>query len=386
MNNGKLQAKQEKIKSLHCPSPQSFLFNSRDSLLNTRFLSLVYNSPVPNPDQSAKSRSFSSRYNSTCSTPSPQNIKESATCCPQLSSERVTRCPQHKEESEIRSLQHLFIDVSTELLRQGKNVRFQAPGRSMHPAIKEGETITVAPIAPFDIKRGDILLYLVRRKVIAHRVVSIKRGKSNFATQSPSHSSANFAIQPISHSSANFAIQSTSHSPANFSTHASTSSLAHSSAHSSTQASIHSKALNPQLIFILRGDASLTCDEPVEAKQILGKVVSVKKGGRSVDLYSRRAKMLRIARACTSRLKKLILRILKANTGGCDHWLCGGRGRDHLKDDRRQGHLDRPDLRNSGGRKGPPFSASRRRPHPEAQVGKRHTDRQRGVEFDWIRK
>jgi hypothetical protein len=294
MNNGKLQAKQEKKRSLHCPSPQSSLFNSRDSLLNTRFLSLISHSPVPNPDQSAESRLFSSRDNSTCSTPSPQNSKESATCYPQLSSRRVTRCPQHNNESEMRSLQHLFIDVSTELLRQGQSVRFRAPGRSMYPTIKEGETIRVEPLAPFDIKRGDILLYIVGRKVVAHRVVSIKRDKSNFTSQSPSPSSANFAIQ------------STSHSPANFSTHASTPLLAHSFAHSSTQASIHSKALNSQLIFILRADASLTCDDPVEAQQVLGKVVSVERGGRSIDLYSRRVKIIRTIRLCASRLKRWV--------------------------------------------------------------------------------
>lgn len=294
MNNGKLQAKQEELKSLHCPSPQSSLFDSRGSSLSSRLSSFASHFPVPNPDQSAKSRSFSFRYNSTCSTPSPRNIKESATCCSQLSSERVTRCPQHNNESEMRSLQHLFIDVSTELLRQGQSVRFRAPGLSMHPAIKERETITVAPIAPFDIKRGDILLYLVGRKIVAHRVVSIKREKSNFTSQSPYPSSANFAIQPTSHSSANF------------STHASTPSLAHSSAHSSTQASIHSKALNPQLIFILRGDASLTCDDPVEAQQVLGKVVSVERDGRSINLYCRRVKIIRTIRLCASRLKRWV--------------------------------------------------------------------------------
>lgn len=281
MNNGKLQAKQEKIKSLHCPSPQSSLFNSRDSLLNTRFLSLIFHSPVPNPDQSAKSPTFGSQHNSKCATPSAQHNDESVTRYAQQSSECVTRCLQHDNELATRSPQQLFIDMSTELLRRGQSVRFRAPGRSMHPAIKEGETITVAPIAPFDIKRGDILLYLVGRKVVAHRVVSIKSEKNDSQ----------------SHSSANFAIQSTSHSPANFSTHASTPSLAHSSAHSSTQASIHSKALNPQLIFILRGDASLICDDPVEAQQILGKVASVEREGRSIDFYSRRAKILRIVHA-----------------------------------------------------------------------------------------
>jgi len=260
MNNGKLQAKQETLKSLHCPSTQSFLFNSRGSSLRSQFPSLISHSPAPNLDQSAKSPSFSSKHNSKCATPSPQHSDES-----------VANCPQQ-----------LFIDMSTELLRQGKNVRFQAPGQSMHPAIKEGETITVAPVAPFNIKRGDILLYLAGMKVIAHRVVRIKREKND----------------------------PTSHPAASLSTHASTPSLAHSSTHSSTQASTPSKALNPQLVFILRGDASGTCDEPVETQQILGKVVSVEKDGRSIDLYSRRTKMLHFAHARASRLKRLILRIL----------------------------------------------------------------------------
>ncbi len=248
MNNGKLQAKQEKLKSLHCPSPQSSLFNSRDSLLRSQFPSLIFHSPAPNPDQSAKPPSFSSQHNSKCATPSLQHSKEPATVCTQRSSEYVKRFPQQ-----------LFIDMSTELLRQGKNVRFQAPGLSMHPAIKEGETITVAPIAPFDIKRGDILLYIAGRKVIAHRVVSIKKEKSD----------------SISHTST------------------------------------HSKELRSKLIFILRGDASLTCDDPVEEQQVLGKVVSVERDGRSLDLYSRKARMLHIAYAWASRFKRLILSLLR---------------------------------------------------------------------------
>jgi hypothetical protein len=227
MNIGKLQAKQEKLKSLHCPSPQSSLFDSRDSVLNTR---------LP---------------------------------------------------------QHLFIDVSTQLLRQGQSVRFRAPGLSMHPAIKEGETITVVPISSFDIKRGDILLYIVGRKVVAHRVVRIKIEKSNSKSHSP----------------ANGAIQSTSNSSANFSTLVSIPSLAQFSTHSSRQESTHSKELNAKLIFILRGDASLTCDDPVEAQQILGKVVSVERNGRNINLYSRKAKMLWLSYIWASRLKRRIVRI-----------------------------------------------------------------------------
>ncbi len=283
MNNGKLQAKQETLKSLHCPSPQSSLFNSRGFSLNTHLPSLISHSPVPNPDQSAKSLALN-----------PKHSEESATRCTQQSSECLTRCLQHDDELVARSPQHLFIDVSIELLRQGKSVRFRAPGLSMHPTIKEGETITVEPVAPFDIKRGDILLYFIGKKAIAHRVVSIKREKSNSKSRS----------------SANFAIQSTSDSSANFATHVSTPSLANSSTHSLTQASTHSKELNPRHLFILRGDASLTCDDPVEAQQILGKVVSVEKRGRRIDLYCRRAKMLHFVHARASRLKRLILRIL----------------------------------------------------------------------------
>ncbi len=275
MNNGKLQAKQEKLKSLHCPSTQSSLLNSPGSSLNSRLSSLVSHSSAPNSDQRAKSPSFSSWHNSKCATPSPQHGDESAANCPQ----------------------QLFIDLSTELLGQGQNVRFRAPGQSMHPAIKEGETITVVPISSFDIKRGDILLYIVGRKVIAHRVVSIKR-KENDST---SHSAVNISTQSPPHSSASFAAriktQSTAHPTANYPTY------------SSIQASTDSKELNPRHLFILRGDASLTCDDPVEAQQILGKVVSVERGGRSINLYSRKAKMLCLSYIWASRFKRRIFRI-----------------------------------------------------------------------------
>jgi signal peptidase I len=273
MNNGKLQAKQEKLKSLHCPSPQSSLFISRDSSLSSRLSSLISHSPVPNPDQSAKSPSFSSQHNSKCAIPSPQNSDESAIRCSQLSSECLTRCLQHNDELATPSPQHLFIDVSTELLHRGQSVRFRAPGLSMHPAIKEGETITVAPISSFDIKRGDILLYIVGRKVIAHRVVRIKREKNDSK----------------SHSSTNFRIQSTSHSPARSPTRPST--------------------LSPRHLFILRGDASAIYDDPVQAHQVLGKVVSVERSGRSIDLYSRKARMLRISYVWASCLKRRMVRL-----------------------------------------------------------------------------
>jgi len=142
----------------------------------------------------------------------------------------------------VLSPQHLFTDVSTELLRSGQSIRFRAPGRSMYPTIKEHETITVQSVAPSGIKMGDIILYRLEAVVIAHRVVRIERGE-----------------------------------------------------HGGSR-------------FILRGDASVASDEAVEPAQVLGKVVSVERGGRSIDLYSRRAKMLRTAYVCASRLKRWMMR------------------------------------------------------------------------------
>jgi signal peptidase I len=134
----------------------------------------------------------------------------------------------------------LFVDMSTELLREGKSVRFQAPGRSMHPTIREGETITVQPAKPWTVKKKDIILYRLERRVIAHRVIRIETRNGNLPC------------------------------------------------------------------FILRGDASGACDDPVEPGQVLGRVVSVERAGRIIDPYSLKGKLLRIAHVWASRLKRFI--------------------------------------------------------------------------------
>jgi signal peptidase I len=45
------------------------------------------------------------------------------------------------------------------------------------------------------------------------------------------------------------------------------------------------------LHFIMRGDAATVCDEPVTSDQILGKVVSIERNGRSIDPYTFRHKL-----------------------------------------------------------------------------------------------
>jgi signal peptidase I len=66
----------------------------------------------------------------------------------------------------------------------------------MQPTIRDGEPITVAPVASHQIKRGDILLYCTGRGMIAHRVVAtglneetgayfILRGDSSHTSDDP---------------------------------------------------------------------------------------------------------------------------------------------------------------------------------------------------------
>ena len=47
----------------------------------------------------------------------------------------------------------------------------------MQPTIREGEAITVEPVEPSRLTRGDIILYRSDRGVLAHRIVGIKRRK-----------------------------------------------------------------------------------------------------------------------------------------------------------------------------------------------------------------
>lgn len=80
----------------------------------------------------------------------------------------------------------LLLDLSNELLRNGQSVRFSAPGRSMYPTIREGEPITVQPVSPSAVQKGDIILYRWRQGVIAHRIVGI---------ENPNGESARFVLR-----------------------------------------------------------------------------------------------------------------------------------------------------------------------------------------------
>jgi hypothetical protein len=60
--------------------------------------------------------------------------------------------------------------------------------------------------------------------------------------------------------------------------------------------------------FILRGDSSIICDEPVQPDQIMGRVVEVEREGRRIALATRWAKTVHIGSGWAYHLRKWIFR------------------------------------------------------------------------------
>jgi hypothetical protein len=67
----------------------------------------------------------------------------------------------------------LFTPLCVRMLEEGQSVRFRASGYSMHPAIRDGEWMTVEPAGSAAIRRGDVLLYRSARGLTAHRVARV---------------------------------------------------------------------------------------------------------------------------------------------------------------------------------------------------------------------
>jgi signal peptidase I len=62
------------------------------------------------------------------------------------------------------------------------------------------------------------------------------------------------------------------------------------------------------LSFILRGDASPTCDHPVEPEQVLGKVVCLERDHRIIDPYSLRVRLWSMFYLLIARCRRVIFR------------------------------------------------------------------------------
>ena len=137
----------------------------------------------------------------------------------------------------------MFQDLSTALLMDGYHVRFRAPGQSMSPTIRDGEVVLVAPVRAEEVRRGDIVLYRASER----RCVIAHRVVCVERGKGQARS------------------------------------------------------------FILRGDASVTCDAPIEASQILGRVAAVERDGRTIRLVGRRARLRRKMKSAGAQFKNLVV-------------------------------------------------------------------------------
>ena len=115
-----------------------------------------------------------------------------------------------------------FWSLTLSLLKKGHEVRFSAPGSSMTPFVRGGETVTVVGCSPETLKFGDIVLYSTTPDALSsykrlHRFMkrSVMKG-------------------------------------------------------------------NP--VLLTKGDALSFLDAPVSPDQVLGKVSSIKKGSWTLDL------------------------------------------------------------------------------------------------------
>jgi hypothetical protein len=111
-----------------------------------------------------------------------------------------------------------FIHVIEDLLRGGHPVRFRAPGWSMHPTIRNGDAITVAPLGHAPVRVGEVVLYRRGSGAIAHRVIRVQSANGR------------------------------------------------------------------SVGLVLRGDGAHSCDRPIHLAQVLGRVLSVERDGRRMDL------------------------------------------------------------------------------------------------------
>ena len=159
-------------------------------------------------------------------------------------------------------------ELISQLLNEGHSVRFQAPGKSMQPAVLDNDVLIVEPIEPAAIKIGDVILFQVEERMIAHRVVSIEKVKYR------EHAARGPGLEPPP-------------------------------LHSTSRADAEEKHAAENLYaFILRGDASYSYDEPVYSDQILGKAVAIERDGRTINPYSLAYRLTCLARTWASRIKR----------------------------------------------------------------------------------
>jgi signal peptidase I len=74
-----------------------------------------------------------------------------------------------------------FAELSAQILRSGKTLRFRASGGSMSPLVRDGDIVLVAPVAPSALRVGDVVLCSsAPGRIVVHRVVRWTTGPDSY--------------------------------------------------------------------------------------------------------------------------------------------------------------------------------------------------------------
>jgi len=157
------------------------------------------------------------------------------------------------------------------------------------------ETIMVEPIDPGTVRLGDIILYRTNGRLIAHRVIGIEKeiksdiSVPHFSTRDLSRTFIEGDSPLIERSAAPRPKQRD-----------------YTSDYRSEGVQQAKRSSSEALHFVLRGDASPACDQPVKDDQILGKVISIERNGCNIDPYSFKHKIACLTLTWKSRVKRLL--------------------------------------------------------------------------------
>lgn len=84
--------------------------------------------------------------------------------------------PGSREELSLSARD--LAELSRIVLEKGKSFSFRARGLSMHPIIRDGDTLTISPLGARGLKVGDIAaaFRFETHKLVIHRVISMNHG------------------------------------------------------------------------------------------------------------------------------------------------------------------------------------------------------------------
>ena len=88
--------------------------------------------------------------------------------------------PREKPDEGISLSAPVIMELIEAVHEKGAPFRFQARGHSMTPAIRDGDTITISPLADLRPGRGDVLAFRHpdRPQMLVHRV--LRKRKNSF--------------------------------------------------------------------------------------------------------------------------------------------------------------------------------------------------------------